>query len=79
MNSLAVEMISLWMALSTAGAVPLQLTQQGLLLDASGSTITGLHNLSFRVYDDISFGLHSLGRNFDCGFSKWVLFCSIGK
>lgn len=50
-------MVLLWMALSTADAVPLQLTQQGRLLDSSGSAITGLHDLSFRIYDDLSSGL----------------------
>ena len=37
---------------TTAEAVPLQLTQQGRLLDPSGAAVTGLHDLTFRIYDD---------------------------
>lgn len=43
--------------LPTAEAVPLQLTQQGRLLDSSGAAISGFHSIDFRIYDDISTGL----------------------
>jgi hypothetical protein len=39
-----------------AHAVPLQLTQQGRLLDPSGASVAGLHDLHFRIYDDASAG-----------------------
>lgn len=37
--------------LNTAHAVPLQITQQGRLLDANGAALTGTHTLTFRIYD----------------------------
>ena len=43
--------------LPIAEAVPLQLTQQGRLLDSTGAAITGFHSMDFRIYDDISSGL----------------------
>ena len=39
-----------------AQAVPLQMTQQGRLLDSAGASVTGLHDLTFRIYDDASGG-----------------------
>ena len=39
-----------------ANAVPLQLTQQGRLLDGSGASVTGVHTLTFRVYTDVTGG-----------------------
>ena len=42
--------------LSIAEAVPLQLTQQGRLLDSSGAAFQGVQNLHFRIYDDLSAG-----------------------
>jgi hypothetical protein len=42
--------------LSTAQAVPLQLTQQGRLLEPGGAAVTGLHDLHFRIYDDATAG-----------------------
>ena len=41
---------------SMSHAVPLQMTQQGRLLDTSGAAITGTHDLTFRIYDDQSAG-----------------------
>ena len=46
----------LLLSISTSDAVPLQLTQQGRMLDANGSAVTGLHILTFRVYDDVNTG-----------------------
>ena len=37
--------------LNTASAVPLQLTQQGRLVDSSGTAATGSHDLTFRIYN----------------------------
>ena len=42
---------------TTAEAVPLQLTQQGRLLEPSGAAVTGLHDLTFRIYDDPTSGV----------------------
>ena len=42
---------------ATAEAVPLQLTQQGRLLDPNGSAVSGLHDLTFRIYDEPTGGV----------------------
>ena len=46
-------MISLLLAsmFGTAQAVPMQLSQQGRLVDSSGVTASGNHNLTFRLYN----------------------------
>ncbi|MEC7985574.1 MAG: right-handed parallel beta-helix repeat-containing protein [Myxococcota bacterium] len=51
-------MLSLLLAsfLNTANAVPLQLTQQGRLVDSSGTAATGSHDLTFRIYNAASSG-----------------------
>ena len=51
-------MLSLLLAsfLNTANAVPLQLTQQGRLVDSSGTAATGSHDLTFRIYNASSSG-----------------------
>ena len=43
------EPSQLLFSLSTAHAVPVQLTQQGRLLDSSGAAINGLHLMTFRL------------------------------
>ena len=51
-------LLTLLLAVSTtAEAVPLQLTQQGRLLEPSGAAVTGLHDLTFRIYDDPTSGV----------------------
>ena len=45
----------LWTAM--AMAVPIQMTQQGRLLDANGAALTGAHQLDVRIFDDLSNGL----------------------
>ena len=50
-------MLPLLLIFQSAHAVPLQLTQQGRLLDSSGAAMTGTQSLHFRIYDDISTGL----------------------
>ena len=42
--------------LGNAHAVPLQITQQGRILDANGAAVTGTHDLTFRIYDSASGG-----------------------
>ena len=42
--------------LNTAQAVPLQITQQGRILDTNGAALTGTHNLTFRIYDSATGG-----------------------
>ena len=44
--------VSLLGSLSSAYAVPVQLTQQGRLLDSGGAAVIGQQTMSFRVYDD---------------------------
>ena len=44
-------------ATTTAQAVPLQMTHQGRLLEPSGAAVTGLHDLTFRIYDDPTGGV----------------------
>ena len=60
-----------------AEAVPLQLSQQGRLLDATGAAITGFHSMEFRIYDDISTGLllweENLTVDFNNGYYAAVL------
>ena len=41
---------------NVANAVPLQMTQQGRLIDSSGASVSGLHDLTFRIYDDPTSG-----------------------
>ena len=42
----------LTLILSSIGfAVPLQITQQGRILDGNGAGVSGLHDLTFRIYD----------------------------
>ena len=42
----------LTLILSSIGfAVPLQVTQQGRILDGNGAGVSGLHDLTFRIYD----------------------------
>ena len=42
----------LTLILSSIGfAVPLQVTQQGRILDSNGAGVSGLHDLTFRIYD----------------------------
>ena len=42
--------------LNSAQAVPLQITQQGRILDTNGAALTGAHDLTFRIYDSTSGG-----------------------
>ena len=42
--------------LNTSDAVPLQLTQQGRVLDNNGSAVSGAHDLTFRIFDSASNG-----------------------
>ena len=60
-----------------ANAVPLQLTQQGRLLDGSGASVTGVHTLTFRVYTDVTGGSvlwsESLSVQFNNGYYATVL------
>ena len=43
--------MTLFFLTSLAFAVPLQVTQQGRILDSTGSAVAGTHSLTFRVYD----------------------------
>lgn len=67
----------LFSLLLEANAVPLQLTQQGRLLDGSGASVTGVHTLTFRVYTDLTGGSvlwsESLSVQFNNGYYATVL------
>ena len=62
---------------SFAYAVPLQMTQQGRLLDNTGASITGVHSLTFRIYDAQSNGTllwsEALSVQFNNGYFATVL------
>jgi hypothetical protein len=61
----------------SANAVPLQLTQQGRLLDGSGASVTGTHTLTFRIFDDSTNGSlmwsESLTVQFNNGYYATIL------
>ncbi len=63
--------------LSIALAVPMQLTQQGRLLDNSNNPVSGAHLLTFRIYDDMTSGdllwTEALTVNFNNGYYATVL------
>ena len=63
--------------LLNSSAVPLQLTQQGRLLDSAGAAVTGTHSLHFRIYDSLSGGTQlwsePLSVNFNNGYYATVL------
>ena len=67
----------LFFLLFEANAVPLQLTQQGRLLDGSGASVTGVHTLTFRVYTASTGGSvlwsESLSVQFNNGYYATVL------
>ena len=67
----------LFSLLMEAHAVPLQLTQQGRLLDGSGASVTGVHTLTFRVYTDLTGGSvlwsESLSVQFNNGYYATIL------
>ena len=69
-------MISLF-SLQTAEAVPLQVTQQGRILEADGSAVSGVHNVTFRLYSDASAGTilwtEILATSFSNGYYAAVL------
>ena len=68
---------TLFYLLCEANAVPLQLTHQGRLLDSSGSSVTGVHILSFKIYDDETAGLQLWSENqvvaFNNGYYSVIL------
>ena len=63
--------------LSTAHAVPLQLTQQGRVLDNNGAAVTGIQDLTLRVFDSATngsvFWSETLTVNFTNGYYAAVL------
>ena len=48
--------ILLSLLLSPAHAVPLQLTQQGRVLDSNNVALSGTQSITFRIYDDPTSG-----------------------
>ena len=65
------------LSLNTAEAVPLQLTQQGRVLDNNGASVTGAHDLTFRIYDASTGGSvywsETLTVNFSNGYYAAIL------
>ena len=63
--------------LGTADAVPLQLTQQGRVLDSSGAAVSGSNDLTFRIYDSATGGSiywsETITVNFTNGYYATVL------
>lgn len=49
-------MLAFLFGISLSHALPQQLNQQGRLLDSAGAATTGLHSMSFRIYDSGSGG-----------------------
>ena len=70
-------MILVYFLLDMAHAVPLQLTQQGRLIDSNGAAITGTQSLQFRLYDDLTNGLvlyeETVSVNFNNGYYSAIL------
>ena len=72
-------MMSLLLAslFGTAHAVPMQLSQQGRLVDASGAAASGNHNLTFRLYNAGTGGTllwnETVSSNFTNGYYSVVL------
>ena len=68
---------------TSAHAIPLQLTQQGRLLDGSGAAVTGLHVLTFRIYDEPTGGSllweEAISENFVNGYYASVLGSDTGN
>lgn len=58
-------------------AVPIQITQQGRILTNTGSTVTGTHDVTFRIYDDTSSNLplwtESIVISFNNGYYAAIL------
>ena len=60
-----------------ASAVPLQLTQQGRMVDANATPVAGAHIVTYRIYDDLTGGnlqwVEGLTVNFTNGYYATVL------
>ena len=60
-----------------ASAVPLQLTQQGRMVDANATPVVGAHIVTYRIYDDLTGGnlqwVEGLTVNFTNGYYATVL------
>lgn len=53
--------MNILLLLASAFAVPVQMTQQGRLLDAEGKGLAGSHELTFTIFDDA-----------DNGYEQWT-------
>lgn len=67
----------LFSTISSVQAVPLQLTQQGRILDSAGASITGLQDITFRIFDSSANGTQlwseAISVNFSNGYYAAVL------
>ena len=46
----------MYFLINMALAVPLQLTQQGRIMDNNGAALTGTHIVTFSIYNDLNAG-----------------------
>ena len=69
--------MSIFLLLASAFAVPVQMTQQGRLLDVDGKGLTGSHELTFTIFDDANNGYEQWTEiktvQFDNGYYAVVL------
>ncbi|MEC7985121.1 MAG: RCC1 domain-containing protein [Myxococcota bacterium] len=72
-----IGLLCFWASISLSQAVPLQLTQQGRILDSSGAALSGVHDVTFNVYDDLSAGTllwtETIATTFSNGYYAAVL------
>ncbi|MGC6511038.1 MAG: fibrinogen-like YCDxxxxGGGW domain-containing protein [Myxococcota bacterium] len=64
--------------LSVAFGVPLQLSQQGRLLDSSGAALEGTQTLHFRIYDDLLTGNLLYEEDLSVAFNNGYYSVSLG-
>ena len=65
-------------AMNAAQAVPVQLTQQGRLLDGSGTAVDGLHLMTFRLYDNQIGGNMQWEETLQVGFTEGYYMAILG-
>ena len=72
-----IGLLCFWASMSLSQAVPLQLTQQGRILDNTGAALSGVHDVTFNVYDDLSSGTllwtETIATTFSNGYYAAVL------
>ena len=77
-QELPMTLLSLMFSLTQAHAVPVQLTQQGRLLDSGGTAINGLHLMTFRLYDSQVGGSVQWEESLQVGFTEGYYMAQLG-